>query len=66
VDEALSAAAEYPTLAAQRQAGLRRPGTSIGPEPHANHESPRMTKLYDGGQDEVLLDEVERIAIRSG
>jgi site-specific recombinase XerD len=29
----------------------------------ANHESPRTTKLYDGRQDEIALDEVERIAI---
>jgi len=29
----------------------------------ANHESPRTTKLYDRGQDEISLDEVERIAI---
>jgi hypothetical protein len=28
----------------------------------ANHESPRMTKLYDRRQDEISLDEVERIA----
>jgi hypothetical protein len=29
----------------------------------AAHESPRTTKLYDRRQDEVSLDEVERIAI---
>ena len=29
----------------------------------ANHESPRTTKLYDRRQDEISLDEVERIAI---
>jgi hypothetical protein len=29
----------------------------------ANHESPRATKLYDRRQDEMSLDEVERIAI---
>jgi site-specific recombinase XerD len=28
----------------------------------ANHESPRATKLYDRRQDEISLDEVERIA----
>lgn len=28
-----------------------------------NHESPRTTKLYDRRQDEISLDEVERIAI---
>jgi hypothetical protein len=28
-----------------------------------NHESPRTTKLYGRGQDEISLDEVERIAI---
>jgi site-specific recombinase XerD len=29
----------------------------------ANHESPRTTKLYDRRQDEISLDEVERISI---
>lgn len=29
----------------------------------ANHESPRTTKLYDRRQDEVSLDEVEKILI---
>jgi integrase len=29
----------------------------------ANHESPRTRKLYDRRQDEISLDEVERIAI---
>lgn len=29
----------------------------------ANHESPRTTKLYDQRQDEISLDEVERITI---
>ena len=29
----------------------------------ANHESPRTTKLYDRRQDEISLDEVERITI---
>jgi integrase/recombinase XerD len=29
----------------------------------ANHESPRTTKLYDRRQDEVSLDEVEKISI---
>jgi hypothetical protein len=29
----------------------------------ANHESPRTTKLYGRRQDEISLDEVERIAI---
>jgi site-specific recombinase XerD len=28
----------------------------------ANHESPRTTKLYDRRQDEISLDEIERIA----
>jgi hypothetical protein len=31
----------------------------------ANHENPRTTKLYDRRQDEISLDEVERIAIPS-
>jgi hypothetical protein len=29
----------------------------------ANHGSPRTTKLYDRRQDEISLDEVERITI---
>ena len=29
----------------------------------ANHESPRTTKLYDRRQNEISLDEIERIAI---
>jgi integrase/recombinase XerD len=29
----------------------------------ANHESPRTTKLYDRRQDDISLDEIERIAI---
>src|SRR5665213_1155729 len=29
----------------------------------ANHESPRTTKLYDRRQDEISLDEVEKILI---
>ena len=29
----------------------------------ANHQSPRTTKLYDRRQDEISLDEIERIAI---
>lgn len=29
----------------------------------AAHESPRTTKLYDRTNDEVSLDEIERIAI---
>jgi hypothetical protein len=28
----------------------------------ANHESQRTTKLYDRRQDEISLDEIERIA----
>jgi hypothetical protein len=29
----------------------------------ANHSSPRTTKLYDRREEEISLDEVERIAI---
>jgi hypothetical protein len=29
----------------------------------ANHESPRTTKLYDRRQDDISLDEIERITI---
>src|ERR1700722_4736210 len=31
----------------------------------ANHESPRTTKVYDRRQDEISLDEIERIPISS-
>jgi integrase len=29
----------------------------------ANHESPRTTKLYDRREEEISLDEVERVVI---
>jgi hypothetical protein len=29
----------------------------------ASHESPRTTKLYERRQDDISLDEIERIAI---
>ena len=32
----------------------------------ANHSSPRTTKLYDRREEEITLDEVERIVGRSG
>jgi hypothetical protein len=38
-------------------------GTLEAAQHIANHESPRTTKLYDRRQDEISLDEVERIAI---
>jgi integrase/recombinase XerD len=42
---------------------LKNNGTLETAQFIANHESPRTTKLYDRRQDEVSLDEVERIAI---
>ena len=42
---------------------LRNGGTLEIAQHIANHESPRTTKLYDRRQDEISLDEVERIAI---
>jgi integrase/recombinase XerD len=42
---------------------LKNNGTLEAAEHIANHESPRTTKLYDRRQDEISLDEVERIAI---
>jgi integrase/recombinase XerD len=42
---------------------LKNGGTLEIAQQIANHESPRMTKLYDRRQDEISLDEVERIAI---
>jgi integrase/recombinase XerD len=42
---------------------LKNNGTLEVAQHIANYESPRATKLYDRCQDELSLDEVERIAI---
>ena len=42
---------------------LKNKGTLEAAQHIANHESWRTTKLYDRRQDEISLDEVERIAI---
>jgi len=42
---------------------LKNKGTLETAQHIANHESPRTTKLYDRRQDEISLDEVERIVI---
>lgn len=42
---------------------LKKNGTLEAAQHIANHESPRTTKLYDRRQDEIWLDEVQRIAI---
>jgi len=42
---------------------LKNGGTLEIAQQIANHESPRTTKLYDRRQDQISLDEVERIAI---
>ena len=42
---------------------LRNGGKLEVAQQMANHESSRTTGLYDRRQDEVLLDEVERIVI---
>ena len=42
---------------------LKNSGTLETAQHIANHESPLTTKLYDRRQDEIALDEVERIAI---
>jgi site-specific recombinase XerD len=42
---------------------LKNKGTLEAAQHIANHESPRTTKLYDRRQDEISIDEVERIAI---
>jgi site-specific recombinase XerD len=42
---------------------LKNSGTLEAAQHIANHESPRTTKLYDRRQDEISLDEVERILI---
>jgi len=42
---------------------LENGGTIENAQAIAAHESPRTTKLYDRTNDEITLDEVERIAI---
>jgi site-specific recombinase XerC len=42
---------------------LKNKGTLETAQFIANHESPRTTKLYDRRQDEISLDEVEKISI---
>ena len=42
---------------------LKNKGTLEAAQQIANHESPRTTKLYDRRQDEISLDEVEKISI---
>jgi site-specific recombinase XerD len=42
---------------------LKNKGTLETAQHIANHESPRTTKLYDRRQDEISLDEVEKISI---
>jgi len=42
---------------------LKNAGTLEHAQTMANHSSPRTTKLYDRRQDDISLDEVERIAI---
>lgn len=42
---------------------LKNAGTLEHAQTMANHSSPRTTKLYDRRQDEISLDEVERIVI---
>ena len=42
---------------------MKNKGTLENAQQIANHSSPRTTKLYDRRQDEISLDEVEKIAI---
>ena len=42
---------------------LRNGGKLEVAQAMANHESARTTGLYDGRQDEISLDEIERILI---
>ena len=42
---------------------LENGGTLEKAQKMAAHESPKTTKLYDRTDDEITLDEVERIAI---
>jgi hypothetical protein len=43
---------------------LKNKGTLEAAQHIANHESPRTTKLYDRRQDEISLDEVEKIQFK--
>ena len=47
----------------RRAGGQENNGMLEAAQHIANRESPRTTKLYDRRQDEISLDEVERIAI---
>lgn len=38
-------------------------GTLDGAQKIANHSSPRTTRLYDRSEDEITLEEVERIQL---
>jgi site-specific recombinase XerD len=42
---------------------LKNKGTLEAAQQIANHESPRTNKLYDRRQDEISLDEVDKISI---
>jgi integrase/recombinase XerD len=42
---------------------LKNNGTLEAAQQIANHESPRTTKLYDRRDEEISLDEVEKISI---
>ena len=44
-------------------ADLEAGGTLENAQAMAAHESPRTTKLYDRTNDEITLDEIERIVI---
>jgi hypothetical protein len=53
----------YTFRAAGITAYLKNKGTLEHAQHIANHESPRTTKLYDRRQEEIALDEVEKISI---
>jgi integrase len=44
---------------------LRNDGKLEHAQSMANHSSPRTTKLYDRREEEITLDEVERIVIQN-
>jgi hypothetical protein len=56
-----------PPISQGRRAWLRRLHEKGGTLEHsqqiAAHESPRTTKLYNRTNDQITLDEIERIAI---
>jgi hypothetical protein len=59
----LEPAGSPPTFKLTPPCYLENGGTLEHAQQIAAHESPRTTKLYDRTNDQITLDEIERIAI---